>query len=110
MEKVKALKLSEIAENTSKILEINDKKIAVFNVDGEFYAIDDTCSHAEASLSEGEVFDCIVECPLHGAEFNLTPGLGYQFYAQNAGEIVWTTEYSRPINTLTGAAAEGAKL
>ena len=74
MEKVKALKLSEIAENTSKILEINDKKIAVFNVDGEFYAIDDTCSHAEASLSEGEVFDCIVECPLHGAEFDLTTG------------------------------------
>ena len=74
MEKVKALKLSEIAENTSKFVEISDKKIAVFNVDGEFYAIDDTCSHAEASLSEGEVFDCIVECPLHGAEFDLKTG------------------------------------
>ena len=68
------LKLSEITENTSKLVEIEDKKIAVFNVDGEIYAIDDTCSHAEASLSEGEVFDCLVECPLHGAEFDLKTG------------------------------------
>ena len=74
MEKVKVLKLSEITENTSKLGEIEDKKIAVFNVDGEIYAIDDTCSHAEASLSEGEVFDCLVECPLHGAEFDLKTG------------------------------------
>ncbi len=74
MEKVKVLKLSEITENTSKLIEIEDKKIAVFNVDGEIYAIDDTCSHAEASLSEGEVFDCLVECPLHGAEFDLKTG------------------------------------
>ena len=74
MEKVKVLKLSEITENTSKLVEIEDKKIAVFNVDGEIYAIDDTCSHAEASLSEGEVFDCLVECPLHGAEFDLKTG------------------------------------
>ena len=50
MEKVKVLKLSEITENTSKLVEIEDKKIAVFNVDGEIYAIDDTCSHAEACL------------------------------------------------------------
>ena len=61
MEKVKVLKLSEITENTSKLVEIEDKKIAVFNVDGEIYAIDDTCSHAEASLSEGER-DSIGDC------------------------------------------------
>ena len=74
MEKVKVLKLSEIVENTSKLVEVGDKKIAVFNVGGKIYAIDDTCSHAEASLSEGEEFDCIVECPLHGAEFDLKTG------------------------------------
>ena len=74
MEKVKVLKLSEIVENTSKLVEVGDKKIAVYNVGGKIYAIDDTCSHAEASLSEGEVFDCIVECPLHGAEFDLKTG------------------------------------
>ena len=74
MEKVKVVKLSEITENTSKLVEIEDKKIAVFNVDGEIYAIDDTCSHAEASLSEGEVYDCKIECPLHGAEFDIKTG------------------------------------
>ncbi len=74
MEKVKVLKLSEITENSSRLVEIEDKKIAIFNVGGEIYAIDDICSHAEASLSEGEVFDCIVECPLHGAEFDLRTG------------------------------------
>ena len=74
MEKVKVLKLSEITENSSRLVEIEDKKIAIFNVGGEIYAIDDICSHAEASLSEGEVFDCIVECPLHGAEFDLKTG------------------------------------
>jgi|TARA_B100001996_G_scaffold175992_1_gene134358 3-phenylpropionate/trans-cinnamate dioxygenase ferredoxin subunit len=74
VEKVKVLKLSEITENSSRLVEIEDKKIAIFNVGGEIYAIDDICSHAEASLSEGEVFDCIVECPLHGAEFDLRTG------------------------------------
>ena len=60
--KVKTINISE------------NKDIAIFNVDGEFYAIDDLCSHAEASLAEGEVFDCKVECPLHGAEFDLKTG------------------------------------
>jgi len=39
-----------------------------------FFAIQNRCSHAEASLSEGEVYDCKVECPLHGAEFDLKTG------------------------------------
>ncbi|MDQ6695201.1 MAG: non-heme iron oxygenase ferredoxin subunit [Chloroflexota bacterium] len=52
--------------------------IAVFNVDGEFYAIGDTCTHAQQSLSEGEFFEDIhgwaVECPLHGSLFDLATG------------------------------------
>ena len=51
-----------------------DVPVAVFNVEGELYAIDDTCTHAEASLSEGEVWECAVECPLHAAEFDLATG------------------------------------
>ena len=38
------------------------------------YALDDMCTHAEASLSEGEVYDCKIECPLHGAEFDIKTG------------------------------------
>ncbi|MFJ2264317.1 bifunctional 3-phenylpropionate/cinnamic acid dioxygenase ferredoxin subunit [Streptomyces sp. NPDC087844] len=49
--------------------------IAVFNADGELYAIDDTCTHQDASLSEGWLEGCQVECPLHAASFDLRTGL-----------------------------------
>ncbi|MEU9984586.1 bifunctional 3-phenylpropionate/cinnamic acid dioxygenase ferredoxin subunit [Streptomyces sp. NPDC050856] len=48
--------------------------IAVFNADGELYAIDDTCTHQDAPLSEGWVEGCLVECPLHAAAFDLRTG------------------------------------
>jgi 3-phenylpropionate/trans-cinnamate dioxygenase ferredoxin subunit len=49
--------------------------IAVFNVDGELYAIDDTCTHQDASLADGWVEGCSVECPLHAACFDLRTGM-----------------------------------
>lgn len=49
--------------------------IAVFNADGEIYAIDDTCSHQDASLSEGWLEGCFIECPLHAASFDLRTGM-----------------------------------
>ena len=52
-----------------------DVAIAVFNADGELYAIDDTCSHQDASLSEGWLEGCFVECPLHAASFDLRTGM-----------------------------------
>lgn len=48
--------------------------IAVFNADGVLYAIDDTCSHQNASLSDGFLEGCAVECPLHAACFDLRTG------------------------------------
>ncbi|MFV0126730.1 bifunctional 3-phenylpropionate/cinnamic acid dioxygenase ferredoxin subunit [Streptomyces sp. HMX112] len=48
--------------------------IAVFNAGGELYAIDDTCTHQDAPLSEGWVEGCLVECPLHAAAFDLRTG------------------------------------
>jgi 3-phenylpropionate/trans-cinnamate dioxygenase ferredoxin component len=53
---------------------IEDPAIAVFNVEGTLFAISDTCTHAEASLSEGRVDGETVECPLHGACFDLRTG------------------------------------
>ena len=55
--KVKTINTSEVNENSVKVVSIDDKDIAIFNVEGEYFAIDDMCSHAEASLAEGEVFD-----------------------------------------------------
>ena len=74
MVRVKTFNTTDIMQNASKVFNIDDKEIALFNCEGKFYAIDDLCSHAEASLSEGEVYDCKVECPLHGAEFDLKTG------------------------------------
>ncbi|GAB3216420.1 bifunctional 3-phenylpropionate/cinnamic acid dioxygenase ferredoxin subunit [Kineococcus gypseus] len=48
--------------------------ISVFHVDGELYAIDDTCTHANQSLAEGWVEDCAVECPRHASAFDLRTG------------------------------------
>ena len=48
--------------------------IAVFNADGELYAVDDTCTHQDASLADGWLEGCAVECPLHAACFDLRTG------------------------------------
>jgi nitrite reductase/ring-hydroxylating ferredoxin subunit len=49
--------------------------IAVFNVEGEFLAIDDTCTHQDASLADGYLDGDMVECPLHASCFDLRTGL-----------------------------------
>jgi 3-phenylpropionate/trans-cinnamate dioxygenase ferredoxin component len=51
-----------------------DEPIAVFNVAGVLYAIDDTCTHQDASLADGWVEGCAVECPLHASCFDLRTG------------------------------------
>lgn len=67
-------KITEIPEGTSKQFEVDDEMVAVCNVGGTFYAIEDTCSHAHAYLSEGQLLDCKIVCPLHGAEFDVKTG------------------------------------
>jgi 3-phenylpropionate/trans-cinnamate dioxygenase ferredoxin component len=53
---------------------LGDDRIAMFRIGDEVFAVDDRCSHAEASLAEGEVFDHEVECPRHGSAFDLRSG------------------------------------
>ncbi|MBH0209808.1 MAG: Rieske 2Fe-2S domain-containing protein, partial [Nitrospira sp.] len=52
--------------------EINGKKMAVFNVNGTFHVIDNTCVHRGGPLCEGEVEGQIVTCPWHGWQFDMT--------------------------------------
>lgn len=66
--------IDEIPEGTSKIVTIQGKDIAVFNIDGEFYAISNTCPHRGGPLGEGCVSENVVTCPLHGWEFDVTTG------------------------------------
>jgi len=53
---------------------VGETRVAVFRVADEVFAIADRCSHAEASLAEGEVYGTEVECPRHGSEFDLRTG------------------------------------
>jgi len=55
-------------------IEVDGKRIAVFNTTGQYYAIDDACPHAGASFSEGTVRGSSVTCPLHGATVDVRIG------------------------------------
>jgi 3-phenylpropionate/trans-cinnamate dioxygenase ferredoxin subunit len=73
---VEVARVEDIPPGHAARLTIEGVPVALFNVGGEFHALDDTCSHAEASLSEGEldVDECSIECPLHGSTFDLRTG------------------------------------
>jgi 3-phenylpropionate/trans-cinnamate dioxygenase ferredoxin subunit len=55
-------------------IEVGQHRIALFRIGDEVHAVGDRCSHAEASLSEGDIFDDEIECPRHGAAFDLRTG------------------------------------
>ncbi|MGN6758464.1 MAG: non-heme iron oxygenase ferredoxin subunit [Thermomicrobiales bacterium] len=74
MEFVKVARVSDVAPGVGLRVDIGDEAIAIFNLDGEFYAIGDVCTHEETSLADGDVFGDVVECPLHGAEFDIKSG------------------------------------
>lgn len=78
---VTVARTDEIAPGEMKAVRAGRRIVAIANVDGEFVAFDDTCSHEEASLSEGELFGETVECPLHGAAFNVFTGAVESFPA-----------------------------
>ena len=71
---VPVARTSEIAPGAAKVVDAGGKKIALFNVDGMFYAIDDTCTHRGGPLSEGMLVGEEVTCPWHGAVFDVTSG------------------------------------
>ena len=73
-EVVTVAKTSELEPGRAKAVEVKGRAIALFNVGGTYYAIDDTCTHADGPLSEGGVEGTAVTCPWHGAQFDLTSG------------------------------------
>ena len=67
-------KVGEIPEGESTVVTLNDKGVAVFCDGGAYFAIDDMCPHAGASLSGGHVEDGVVTCPWHGWRYRLCDG------------------------------------
>jgi 3-phenylpropionate/trans-cinnamate dioxygenase ferredoxin subunit len=72
--KLEITRLEELPRERGVRVIIGEHQIALFRIEDEVYALGDRCSHAEASLSEGEVWDTTVECPRHGSEFDLKTG------------------------------------
>lgn len=72
--KVEITELDQLPRGRGVRVTVGEHRIAMFRIDDEVYAIGDRCSHAEASLAEGEVWDHSIECPRHGSEFDLRTG------------------------------------
>ena len=71
---VKICKTADIKAGCGKSIEISGKPLALFNVDGGFYAINDVCGHRGGPLGEGELDGKTVVCPWHGWRYNVTTG------------------------------------
>jgi 3-phenylpropionate/trans-cinnamate dioxygenase ferredoxin subunit len=71
---VTVTKAHEIAEGTLKVFNVRGTPIAVANVAGAYYAFDDTCTHEQCSLAEGDLAGTTVTCMCHGAEFDVRTG------------------------------------
>ena len=71
---VKVAEVGELSPGDMKTVEVGEEQILIVNIDGNIHACDDICSHAYASLSEGDLNGEEVECPLHGSAFNVTTG------------------------------------
>ena len=71
---VKVAQTGDLAPGTSKVVQADGLSIALFNVEGTFYAIDNTCTHRGGPLGEGALSGDTVECPWHGAHFNVKTG------------------------------------
>lgn len=71
---VKVCKKGDIPAGSGKTAEVNGKTVAIFNVDGNFCAIDNTCLHRGGPLGEGELDGKIVICPWHGWRYDVTSG------------------------------------
>jgi len=71
---IRLCRADELPLNEARRFDVNGKRIALYHLPAGFFATDDTCSHAESSLSEGFIEDESVECPEHGAVFDIATG------------------------------------
>jgi 3-phenylpropionate/trans-cinnamate dioxygenase ferredoxin subunit len=66
--------VSSLPEGSVSLVDVDGTEVAVFNVGGHYYAIQDVCTHDGGTLAEGEVKGFEIECPRHGARFDLRTG------------------------------------
>jgi nitrite reductase/ring-hydroxylating ferredoxin subunit len=71
---VRVCSKSEVPENSVKAFEVGDAVVAVYNVDGKYYATDNECTHGAASLADGILDGDVIECSLHFGAFHVPTG------------------------------------
>jgi nitrite reductase/ring-hydroxylating ferredoxin subunit len=71
---VAVAQVDDLAPGEMKFVAIDRERIVLANVEGSFYALRDVCGHRNAPLSRGRLDGCIVECPLHFAQFDIRTG------------------------------------
>ena len=80
---IKIAATKDVPPSQAAVFTVERQRIALFNVEGTYYAIGDTCTHRSGSLSEGAVHGTKVTCPWHGADFDLKTGAALGPPAQN---------------------------
>jgi len=71
---VKVASTSELAPGQARLVNIKGKEIALFNIEGNFFALENACTHEEGPLAEGDIEGHEVTCPWHGARFDIRTG------------------------------------
>ena len=82
MEKIFVCKTTQISVGQMKKISVDGKDIVVANIGGDYFAMNDTCTHASASLSEGKIEDSTIICDWHGAQFDCKNGKLIKFPAK----------------------------
>jgi len=72
---IKVAKTDDLAPGEKMLVEYEDEEVGLFNIDGQFYAISDVCTHDGGPLVEGELDGEFIICPRHGARFNVKTGV-----------------------------------
>ena len=71
---INATLVDDLRPGHRMVVEVDDVMIVLFNLDGEFYAIEDICTHDGSEISDGCIIDDCIECPRHGARFSIKTG------------------------------------
>ena len=102
--------LDELVPDSARRVEVSGRDIAVVRIGDDVYAIGDTCTHAEVSLSEGwvEPDDCAIECVAHGAMFDLETGEPLSLPATRAVPVYEASVVDGMVVLKLGADASGA--
>ncbi len=74
MDFVRVARASDIPDPGKQIVEVDDRLVVVFHVAGQFYALDDVCTHDGGPLGEGQLEGFCIACPRHGAKFDIRDG------------------------------------